>query len=101
MFALVDKVFSFAEWAFGSDGIQSLQVVGYGDFSLDGRFQEESVILLRDAAEPYGFRPAGPDDGLRMKELFDANNEFFTACPAYSFLGRRGEYSGETSTSGT
>lgn len=35
----------FAQWVFGADGISSLQVLAYGDFSFEGRFGSENHVL--------------------------------------------------------
>lgn len=34
-----DEFLSFAKWAFSSDGLPSLQVLGFGDFSHGDRYQ--------------------------------------------------------------
>jgi hypothetical protein len=40
----------FAEWAFGPKGIPSLRVIAYGDFSYEGRFSLNNVLLCKAAS---------------------------------------------------
>ena len=37
-----EELIDFASWAFGTNGIPSLQVLAYGDFSFDGRFRRQT-----------------------------------------------------------
>jgi len=88
---------SFAKWAFGADGIPSLQVIAYGDFSFGSRFKLQNHIFCRQAftfskreqAETSGnpsediqllFRHIR-DSGIKMMELVNENMDFLGACP--------------------
>jgi hypothetical protein len=39
---------AFADWAFGPDGILSLQFLVFGDFAHNGRYAKYNVLLCRD-----------------------------------------------------
>ena len=75
-----------AKWAFGPDGVQSLQILAYGDFSYRGRFADSLLLLLRDRSAPHGFRPAVQDDMPGMQSLYTDNMDFFAACPAHTIV---------------
>ncbi|KAK3300725.1 uncharacterized protein B0H64DRAFT_21776 [Chaetomium fimeti] len=72
----------FAEWAFGPQGIRSLQAIAYGDFSCSGRVgrprRMEQLLLCRNAhvgdGENTNFRIVRKDDpGVRvLDEYHDA-----------------------------
>src|SRR6266498_2216571 len=87
----------FAHWAFGADGIPSLQVLAYGDFSFEGRFGSKNYILCRQSwtipKQKMGntsgddkedimlpFRPIRDGD-INMMELVSENMDFLGACP--------------------
>jgi hypothetical protein len=42
-----DSFFNLADWAFGPEGLPDLQVLVFGDFSYDGRYQEHQIRLCR------------------------------------------------------
>lgn len=44
---LRDKFRRFAEWAFGPQGLASLEVIAYGDFAYDGRAGTRNLLLCR------------------------------------------------------
>ncbi|KAK4062576.1 hypothetical protein Purlil1_14210 [Purpureocillium lilacinum] len=46
----------FAEWVFGPEGITSMWVVVFGDFSYGGRKPQDNLVLCRDTAGGTGFR---------------------------------------------
>lgn len=92
----------FARWAFGADGIPSLQVLAYGDFSFDGRFEAKNHILCRKSwtipKQKKGntseddkedkilpFRPMRHGD-KDMMELVSQNMDFLGACPLDSIV---------------
>jgi len=87
----------FAHWAFGDDGIPSLQVLAYGDFSFEDRFKWKNHILCRQTwtvpnlkkDNTVGddednivlpFRPIRDSD-IKMMELVNENMDFLGACP--------------------
>lgn len=79
---------AFARWAFSDNGIPSLQVLAYGDFSFDGRFASKNVILCRSDRntangndEVLAHRRIRADDFGAM-ELVAENMDFLEACPA-------------------
>jgi hypothetical protein len=92
----------FPQWAFGADGIPSIQVLAYGDFSFKGRFRWENHILCRQAwkvrkrregittgddkdEKVLPFRPIRDSD-VKMMELVSENMDFLGACPADSIV---------------
>lgn len=91
----------FARWAFGADGISSLQVLVYGDFSFEDRFRSENLILCRQAWTipkwkgntsrddekdiTLPFRPIRDSD-IKMMELVSENMDFLRACPVDSIV---------------
>jgi hypothetical protein len=40
-----------AQWAFGPDGLLSLEVIAFGDFSYEGRHKESQVLLVRNTGQ--------------------------------------------------
>ncbi|KKA16230.1 hypothetical protein T310_10184 [Rasamsonia emersonii CBS 393.64] len=44
---LTEHLDKFAQWAFGSKGIQSLQVLAFGDFSFNRWYERGNVLLCR------------------------------------------------------
>jgi hypothetical protein len=88
----------FANWAFGPQGIPSLQVLAVGDFSYNGLFEKHNNLFCRHAwsiRNPEKAMPDADDDTqaelpmafrqMRMtdKELWrlvDQNIDFLKAC---------------------
>lgn len=87
----------FAHWAFGADGIPSLQVLAYGDFSFEDRFKWKNHIFCRQTwtvpklkkdntvgddedNTVLPFRPIRDSD-IKMIELVSENMDFLGACP--------------------
>ena len=81
------KIARFAEWAFGPEGIPSLEVLVYGDFSHNERFIERNELLCRttpgtanqERKIDFNFRR------MRLKEREDfirEHVEFLEACPS-------------------
>jgi hypothetical protein len=90
------SLLKFDHWAFGAEGIPSLQVLAYGDFSFEGRFDYPRLLLCREewqawrnpkdnsdnsGARTLPFRPIRPSD-VKMRELIRENMDFLEACPA-------------------
>lgn len=50
----------FAQWAFGPNGYPELQVLAYGDFSHEGRYERHKLLLCR--RESYSLSTS-PDNG--------------------------------------
>jgi hypothetical protein len=96
------KLLPFAHWAFGADGIPSLQVLAYGDFSFEGRFGSKSHILCRQSwTIPKQEKGNTSEDGKEdktlpfrsirdgdknMTELVSQNMDFLGACPVDSIV---------------
>ena len=51
---------AFAHWAFGPDGLTTLQVLALGDFSFRGRFADDQVLFCRQEQRNSG----GADNAL-------------------------------------
>ncbi|KFY58186.1 hypothetical protein V496_06227 [Pseudogymnoascus sp. VKM F-4515 (FW-2607)] len=87
------NVIAFSHWAFGADGIPSLQVLAYGDFSFEGRFKSENIILCRQAwtipkeDTTLPFRPIRDSD-INMMELVSENMDFLGACPVDTIVSK-------------
>jgi hypothetical protein len=98
---LPSNVIEFSHWAFGAGGIPSLQALAYGDFSFEGRFRSENIILCRQTwtipkwksntlrddkeGERLHFRPI-KDSDIKMMELVSENMDFLGACPVDSIV---------------
>jgi hypothetical protein len=81
-------LFKFANWAFGLDGLPSLQVLAFGDFSYDGRFQFYNHVFCRHA---WSFRTPDTNRELTLTFrpislwfLIHDNRDFLESCPAES-----------------
>ena len=92
---------AFAHWAFGPDGLTTLQVLALGDFSFRGRFANDQVLLCRqeqrtsgsadDALSPTAhapelmFREVISED-RNLQALVDTQGDLLEACPVDSLL---------------
>ncbi|KAJ6033836.1 hypothetical protein N7460_000247 [Penicillium canescens] len=94
-----EEFLSFAEWAFGPCGIPSLQVLAFGDFSHEERYQEQQFLVRRlDPALACGqngvarcfsdnnrggpfFVPAVMSDTWTWDGLSFDGPQFLSACP--------------------
>lgn len=75
----------FAQWAFATDGIPSLQIIAVGDFSYTSRFSTSGSFLCKNS------QPARALSGLNYRtitevdqqlwELIDRYWNALTACP--------------------
>jgi hypothetical protein len=93
---LPENLLPFAHWAFGADGIPSLQVLAYGDFSFKDRFRSRNHILCRQAWKIYTARDDKEDNVLpfrpirnsdtQMMELVSENMDFLGACAEDSIV---------------
>lgn len=92
---LPGPLFKFANWAFGLNGLPSLQVLAFGDFSYDGRFQSHVHVFCRHAwsfrtpdmnkALTLSFRPIRDTD-RELWSLIHDNRDFLESCPAESIV---------------
>lgn len=77
---LTDEFFDLALWAFGPDGIRSLDTVAFGDFAFGNRTPHHNFLLRRDAAAKGGFRFVelqGPEG----RGIVSEHRRVLEACP--------------------
>ncbi|KAJ6437640.1 cerato-platanin [Purpureocillium lavendulum] len=84
----------FADWVFGKDGISSLEMVVYGDFSCQGRLGQDCFMLRRGGtiggqAYPYSFYFPESQDDPDLEKLLSQNPGFLEACPTETLLVSR------------
>ncbi|KAH7071147.1 hypothetical protein BKA63DRAFT_67729 [Paraphoma chrysanthemicola] len=90
---LTQSLQDLAQWAFGSEGLLSLQVIAYGDFSYERRYPGSQVLLVRNAGQgdsEHGvdrrtFRHMLPVDSWQ-KDLIDSWSHVLAACPSSPLL---------------
>lgn len=88
-----------AQWVFGPNGIRSLRLLAYGDFSEDGRFQSSTLLLCRrdplredgslgtdDASKQFSFRKVRQGEDTELWELYEREKQVLQACPRDSLL---------------
>jgi hypothetical protein len=98
---LPTELLEFTNWAFGPHGLPTLEVLAFGDFSHDGRFDVHNKLFCRHTRSTrypgddtsqrihdklvLTFRPVKGND----RELWDRinrNTEFLKACPTDSII---------------
>jgi hypothetical protein len=96
--ALLEELFSFANWAFGPEGFLGLDIVAFGDFSYQGRFSRNTLLLCRNKPSSSPANPDTTQQGTALtfrnmrkndRELWDLlkrNAGFLEACPTQSIL---------------
>jgi hypothetical protein len=95
---LLGQLYTFANWAFGPGGFPVLEILAFGDFSYQGRFSRDTLLLCRDKSsgsltDPYStedvteltFRNMRKTDGA-LWDLLKRNADFLEACPIDSIL---------------
>lgn len=87
-----DDFEDFAQWVFGPNGIPSLRLLAFGDFSYRGRFVEYNHLLCRKSHSQAGhhrprryFRTITDDDN-ELWDLFDKHHDALEACPTDSLF---------------
>lgn len=88
-----------AQWVFGPNGIRSLRLLAYGDFSEDGHFQPSNLLLCRqdppredvflgtdDASKHFSFREVRQSEDTELWELYEREKWVLEACPRDSLL---------------
>jgi hypothetical protein len=101
MSRLPPKLREFATWAFGPDGLPTLEVLAFSDFSYDGRFEFRNKLFCRhtrsirnlenDTSQQLEdeliriFRLIRRND-RELWDLIDRNKEFLEACPINSII---------------
>jgi len=84
----------FAQWAFGHDGIKSLQVLAFGDFSYNGRYSKGNMLLCRQANSVRMQRGGLPGKNYRhitkgdrsLRGLLHKYSHALQACPTEGLL---------------
>ncbi|KAJ6436229.1 hypothetical protein O9K51_11212 [Purpureocillium lavendulum] len=81
----------FADWVFGADGIASLHLLAYGDFSCQGRFLEDCFMLRRRAlaagdGRPYMFYFPESERDPDLEDILARHAGFLEACPTDTIL---------------
>lgn len=71
----------FAQWAFGPEGISSLDIIAYGDFAHGGRLSSDSVLLKRQTGRTSHFRVLAAM-GWEWKDALDQYHVEMGACPS-------------------
>lgn len=89
---LNDEFRHFADWVFGEDGIASLEMIAYGDFSCQGRFAADCFMLRRGGtidgqAHSYSFYFPESEVDPDLEELLSRHPGFLEACPTETLLG--------------
>ncbi|KPM41357.1 hypothetical protein AK830_g5172 [Neonectria ditissima] len=81
---LRDEFRRAVEWAFGPDGVASLETIAYGDFAYDSR-EGKSLMLCRSADQPSGFQILSKDC-CQWQEVLGKYRNVLEACPIEQFL---------------
>jgi hypothetical protein len=95
------ELLRFANWAFGPNGLPTLQVLAFGDFSYDGRSHihnklfcrhtwsirnpENDILQQSEDELVLTFRLVREND-RELWDLIDRNTEFLEACPTDSIV---------------
>lgn len=89
---LNDEFRDFADWVFGADGIASLEMVAYGDFSCQRRFAADCFMLRRGGTiggQAYHYSFYFPESQVDpdLEKLISRYPGFLEACPTEDMLG--------------
>ncbi|KAL2068470.1 hypothetical protein VTL71DRAFT_16568 [Oculimacula yallundae] len=84
------RFLDYATELFSPRGQPGLKVLAYGDFSMDGRWADQNVFLVRDeglkdAGGKYNFRLINDQD-IAAWDLIDENMDFLGSCPSTRIL---------------
>ncbi|KAK7755480.1 hypothetical protein SLS62_002410 [Diatrype stigma] len=71
----------FIEWAFGPQGVSSLQIVAYGDFAYGGRDPYQNIVLCRSSDERMHYRILSPYEAMAVLEEHRAMLEALPMAP--------------------
>lgn len=74
------SLLGFVEWAFGDEGISSLQVIIIGDYAHGDCILEHNFIMVRDEHEDSGFRLVDVREDESALVLHE-NRRLIGACP--------------------
>ncbi|KAL5339041.1 hypothetical protein BJX70DRAFT_388140 [Aspergillus crustosus] len=72
-----EAIYDLAQWAFSADGLPSLQVLAWGDFSFEGRYSKFNLLLCRS---DNGYKTLTPSD-IMAWDLVQDNIDMLAACP--------------------
>ncbi|KAI1347338.1 hypothetical protein F5Y01DRAFT_295523 [Xylaria sp. FL0043] len=70
----------FLEWAFGLNGLPSLQVVAFGDFGMNDAHWKHNIIACRDTKESTRFQIISEFDP-KMHTILSEYGDVLRACP--------------------
>ncbi|KAF2966481.1 hypothetical protein GQX73_g7100 [Xylaria multiplex] len=71
----------FLEWAFGLDGLPSLQIVAFGDFAVSDAYSEYNIIACRDTKQSTNFQIISPFHP-KMLTILSEYRDVLGACPS-------------------
>ncbi|CAI4212662.1 unnamed protein product [Parascedosporium putredinis] len=82
---------NFATWVFGPNGISSLEILAYGDFSCHGRYLANSFMLRRkkpteDGQMPWKWHDPERERHFEIEDLLHRHAGFLEACPTDTLL---------------
>lgn len=77
-----EEIYDLAQWAFSADGLPSLQVLAWGDFSYGGRYSKFSLLFCRSDS---GYQTLTPYDTMAWNLVHD-NIDMLAACPLDDIL---------------
>lgn len=94
LYWLGDPFKNLAQWVFGPNGIRSLRLLAYGDFSGGGLYKPSTLLLCRrdeslgshHAAQHFHFREVRPGEDTELWELYEREKHVLEACPRDSLL---------------
>lgn len=78
----LEEIYDFAQWAFSADGLPSLQVLAYGNFSYEGRYSKFNLLLCRSDG---GYKTLTQSDILPWNLVQD-NEDMLASCPLDDIL---------------
>lgn len=94
----IPDLLEFADWAFGSNGIATLRVLAYGDFSCEDRYEEQQIIFIKSECHfpltasypstkqtPYKVLMRPYRFWKQMADVYDT----ITACPLENLMDDR------------
>ena len=79
----LENIQMFANWAFGPMGLHQLQIIAMGDFSHEGRYSCQNLLLCRNSGTGVQkFRYLGSrESDPSMWKLVEDNMDMLAACP--------------------
>jgi hypothetical protein len=65
------------KWVFDSEACRNIQILAFGNFSYEGRYEEDCLLFCRDQS---GFRQF-TDEDVYLWDLVTNNMDMLSACP--------------------